>query len=135
LKSAPDVIAAGGTPVIAALKQATRTIPIVFSVVNDPAGQGFVGSLAHPGGNITGFAFVDFPMIGKWVELLKEVVPGLRRMALMFNPQTAPYYPSSCANFKRIPHHSRSSFRQRRCATIRRSRQPPRALRVSPGVD
>jgi putative tryptophan/tyrosine transport system substrate-binding protein len=91
--SAPDVIVASGTPVIAALKQATRTIPIVFSVVNDPAGQGFVASLARPGGNITGFTFVDFPMIGKWVEMLKEAVPGVSRMTLMFNPETAPYYP------------------------------------------
>ena len=61
ISSAPDVISASGTPVIAALKQATRTIPIVFSVVNDPAGQGFVASLSRPGGNITGFSFVDFP--------------------------------------------------------------------------
>jgi putative ABC transport system substrate-binding protein len=91
--SAPDVIAASGTPVLAALKQATRSIPIVFSVVNDPAGQGFVATLARPGGNITGFSYVDFPMIGKWLEMLKEIVPGVRRMTLMFNPQTAPYYP------------------------------------------
>jgi putative ABC transport system substrate-binding protein len=92
VSSPPDVIAANGTPVVAALKQATSTIPIVFSVVNDPAGQGFVASLAHPGGNITGFSFVDFPIIGKWLEILKELVPGLRRLTLMFNPQTAPYY-------------------------------------------
>src|SRR5262249_48116141 len=65
---------------------------IVFSVVNDPVGQGFVASLAHPGGNITGFTFVVFPMIGKWLEILKEFAPGVRRVALMFNPDTAPYY-------------------------------------------
>jgi putative ABC transport system substrate-binding protein len=98
--SAPDVIAASGTPVIAALKQATRTIPIVFSVVNDPAGQGFVSSLARPGGNITGFTFVDFPMIGKWLEMLKEIAPDVRRMTLMFNPQTAPYYPVFLREFE-----------------------------------
>jgi putative tryptophan/tyrosine transport system substrate-binding protein len=97
--SAPDVIAAGGTPVIATLKRATDTIPIVFSVVNDPAGQGFVASLARPGGNITGFSYVDFPMIGKWVEILKEAVPALKRMTLMFNPETAPYYPVFLRNF------------------------------------
>jgi putative ABC transport system substrate-binding protein len=90
--SRPDVIAASGTPVIAALKQATLTIPIIFSVVNDPAGQGFVASLARPGGNITGFSYVDFPMIGKWLEMLKEIAPGVGRITLMFNPQTAPYY-------------------------------------------
>jgi putative ABC transport system substrate-binding protein len=68
MSSPPDVIATAGTPVLAALKQATRSIPIVFSVVNDPVGQGFVANLARPGGNITGFSFVDFPMIGKWLE-------------------------------------------------------------------
>jgi putative tryptophan/tyrosine transport system substrate-binding protein len=91
--SPPDIIVASSTPVIAALKQAIRSVPIVFSVVNDPVGQGFIDSLARPGGNITGFTFIDFPLIGKWLELLKEIAPGTRRMALMFNPQTAPYYP------------------------------------------
>jgi len=91
--SAPDLIIATGSPVIAALKRATHTIPIVFSVVNDPVGQGLVASLARPGGNITGFTFVDSPMIGKWLELLKEFAPGVRRIALTFNPHTAPYYP------------------------------------------
>jgi putative tryptophan/tyrosine transport system substrate-binding protein len=93
VSSAPDLIVATSTPVTAALKQATHTIPIVFSVVNDPVGQGFVASLARPGGNITGFTFVDFPMIGKWLELLKEFAPGVKRIALAFNPDTAPYYP------------------------------------------
>ncbi len=93
VNSPPDVIAATGTPVIAALKQATRSIPIVFSVVNDPAGQGFVANLARPGGNLTGFSYVDFPMIGKWLEIMKDVIPGVRPMTLMFNPETAPYYP------------------------------------------
>jgi putative tryptophan/tyrosine transport system substrate-binding protein len=97
--STPDVIAASGTPVVAALKQETRTIPIVFSVVNDPAGQGFVASLARPGGNITGFSYVDFPIIGKWLEMLKEIVPGVRRITLMFNPQTAPYYSAFLREF------------------------------------
>ena len=56
----------------------------------DPIGQGFVASLARPGENITGFTFVGFPLIGKWLETLKEIAPGVRRVALMFNPQTAP---------------------------------------------
>ena len=90
--SAPDVITASGTPVVAALKRATSTIPVVFSVVNDPAGQGFVTSLARPGGTITGFAYIDFPIIGKWLEIFKEAVPDVRRITLMFNPETAPYY-------------------------------------------
>jgi putative tryptophan/tyrosine transport system substrate-binding protein len=97
--STPDVIVASSTPVIAALKQATRIIPIVFSVLNDPVGQGFVDSLARPGGNITGFTFIDFPLIGKWLELLKQIAPGVRRMTLMFNPRTAPYYPVLLRDF------------------------------------
>jgi putative ABC transport system substrate-binding protein len=92
VNSAPDLIVGSSTPVISALKQATRSIPIVFAVVNDPVGQGFVANMARPGGNITGFTFVDFPLIGKWLEMLKEIAPGVRRVALMFNPQTAPYY-------------------------------------------
>ncbi len=79
------------------------TIPIVFSVVNDPLGQGFVASLARPGGNITGFTFVEFTMVGKWLEMLKEIAPSLRRVALIFNPQTAPYYPIYLHEFGAVP--------------------------------
>jgi putative tryptophan/tyrosine transport system substrate-binding protein len=103
VSSSPDLIVASSTPVIAALKQATRTIPIVFSVVNDPLGQGFVASLARPGGNITGFTFVEFTMVGKWLEMLKEIAPGVRRVALIFNPQTAPYYPIYLRKFGAVP--------------------------------
>ena len=103
VSEAPDLIVASSTPVIAALKQATRTIPIVFSVVNDPLGQGFVASLARPGGNITGFTFVEFTMVGKWLEMLKEVAPSVRRVALIFNPQTAPYYPVYLHEFGAAP--------------------------------
>jgi ABC-type uncharacterized transport system substrate-binding protein len=92
VRSAPDLIAGSGTPIVAALKQATDTIPIVFSVVNDPVGQGFVATLSHPGGNITGFTFVDFALIGKLLEMLKEIAPDVRRMTLMFNPDTVPFY-------------------------------------------
>jgi putative ABC transport system substrate-binding protein len=86
----PDVILAGTTPVTAALQRATRTIPIIFAVVSDPIGAGFVGSLARPGGNITGFINIEAGMGGKWLELLKEIAPRLRRVAIMFNPDTAP---------------------------------------------
>src|SRR5262249_36791048 len=72
---APDVIVGQTTPVIRALRQATSSIPIVMAAVNDPVEQGFVSSLAHPGGNITGFAFVDFQMVGKWLQVLKEAAP------------------------------------------------------------
>jgi ABC-type uncharacterized transport system substrate-binding protein len=103
VNSAPDLIVAHSSPVVAALKQATNIIPIVIAVVNDPLGQGFVTSLARPGGNITGFAFVEFTMVGKWLELLKEMAPGVRRVALMFNPQTAPYYAIYLREFGTVP--------------------------------
>ncbi len=94
VRSAPDLIVGSGTPITAALKKATVTIPIVFNVVNDPAGQRFVASLSRPGGNMTGFTFIDFPLIGKWLEIIKEIAPGVRRVTLMFNPDTTPFYPA-----------------------------------------
>jgi putative ABC transport system substrate-binding protein len=94
VRSSPGLIVGSGTPIAAALKQATNTIPIVFNLVNDPVGQGFVASLSKPGGNITGFTFVDFPLIGKWLEMIKEIAPGVRHIALMFNPDTTPFYPA-----------------------------------------
>src|SRR5262249_41567524 len=87
---APDVLVGQTTPVVRALRQATSSIPIVVAAVNDPVEQGFVSSLAHPGGNITGFMLIDFQMVGKWLEMLKEVAPGVARAALMFNPDTSP---------------------------------------------
>ena len=87
----PDVILANSTPVTAALHRATQTIPIVFVIVSDPVGQGFVASLARPGGNVTGFSQVQTAMTSKWLGLLKELSPGLKRAAMMFNPDTAPY--------------------------------------------
>jgi putative ABC transport system substrate-binding protein len=90
---APDVAVASSSSVIRAIRQATANIPIVFNLVNDPVGQGFVAGLAHPGGNITGFTFMDPPIVGKWQEMLKEIAPSIRRTTLMFNPYTVPYYP------------------------------------------
>jgi putative tryptophan/tyrosine transport system substrate-binding protein len=92
VKSAPDLIVANSSPVVAELKRATGTIPIVFAVVNDPVNQGLVTSLAHPGGNITGFTLIEFEIIGKWLELLKEMAPRISRVKLLFNPVTAPFY-------------------------------------------
>jgi len=89
---APDLIIANGSPNLQALKHATQDIPIVFAVVTDPVAQGFISSLARPGGNITGFTFVEYSMFGKSLELLKQVAPGVTRVAFMFNPQTYPYY-------------------------------------------
>jgi putative ABC transport system substrate-binding protein len=87
----PDVILANSTPVTAALQRATATIPIVFAVASDPVGSGFAASLPHPGGNITGFSHTEASLAGKWLELLMEIAPGLKRAAMMFNPDTAPY--------------------------------------------
>jgi putative ABC transport system substrate-binding protein len=87
----PDVILAEGTPSVAALQGATQTIPIVFVGVNDPIGSGFAQSLARPGGNITGFTNYEFSMGGKWLGLLRDAAPGVKRVGVMFNPTTAPY--------------------------------------------
>jgi len=86
----PHVILTRSTPVTAALLKQTRTIPIVFTVVSDPVGEHFVESLARPGGNATGFTNVEFSLTGKWLELLKEVAPGIKRVAFIFNPKLAP---------------------------------------------
>jgi putative ABC transport system substrate-binding protein len=87
----PDVILADTTPVTAAVQRETRTIPIVFTTVSDPIGSGFVSSLPHPGGNITGVTNDDSSMVGKWLELLTQIAPGVKRVAMMFNPDMAPY--------------------------------------------
>ncbi len=100
---APDVIVGQTTPVIRALREATSSIPIVMAAVNDPVDQGFVSSLAHPGGHIPGFTFIDFQMVGKWLEMLKEVAPGVARAALMFNPDTAPHYYVYLRSFEAVP--------------------------------
>ena len=88
-----EVVLAGGSLALAALRQETRTTPIVFVRVADPVSQGFVASLAHPGANVTGFASLEYEMSGKWLELLKGIAPHLVRVALMFNPATDPYGP------------------------------------------
>jgi putative ABC transport system substrate-binding protein len=86
---APDVILAAGTPALTAIAKETRSAPIVFVAVPDPVGQGLVAGLARPGGNATGFANLDFPVGGKWLELLKDIAPGVSRVVLLFNPETA----------------------------------------------
>jgi putative tryptophan/tyrosine transport system substrate-binding protein len=90
----PDVILASSTPVTGALKHETLTIPIVFAGVSDPVGSSFVASLARPGGNITGLSHTEASLPSKWLELLRAMVPGLKRAAMMFNPETAPYITS-----------------------------------------
>lgn len=86
----PDVIIAVGTPATAALQKETHTIPIVFLIVTDPEGAGFVASLTRPGGNITGFSNVEGAFAGKLLTLIKTAAPGIKRVAAMFNPDTAP---------------------------------------------
>jgi putative ABC transport system substrate-binding protein len=92
IASAPDVIVANGTPFVDALHKATRSIPIVFVLSNDPVGLGHIASMAKPGGNITGFTFMELSLIGKWLDMLRQMAPGVTRSALIFDPDTTPYY-------------------------------------------
>jgi putative ABC transport system substrate-binding protein len=86
-----DVLVAESSPAVAALRRQKSTIPIVFANVADPVGQGFIESLAHPGGSITGFSNFDAPMAGKWLSMLTQITPPIARVAVLFNPATAPY--------------------------------------------
>jgi putative tryptophan/tyrosine transport system substrate-binding protein len=88
----PEIMVGYATPSVVALQQETRSIPIVFLSVTDPVGQGLVASLAHPGGNITGFAVFEFSLGTKWLGALKQIAPSLKRVTTIFNPKEAPYY-------------------------------------------
>src|SRR5262249_8183267 len=88
VRGLPDVILANGSLAVAALKQQTKTIPIVFAQVVDPVNSGFVDSLAHPGGNITGFVSLNFGMGAKWLEILKQIAPRVVGVAVLRDPQT-----------------------------------------------
>lgn len=105
---APELIYALTTGALEAVHQKTRTIPIVFSQVADPIGIGAVASLAHPGGNVTGFVSGDPPIAGKCVELLKEIAPGLSRIGIMFNPEVAPYAAAFITEAERAIGHDES---------------------------
>jgi putative ABC transport system substrate-binding protein len=85
----PDIIVTGGTPATAAVQRETRTIPIVFASAGDPVASGIVPRLDRPGGNVTGFGILEASLGGKWLELLTEIAPGLKRAAIMFNPGIA----------------------------------------------
>jgi putative tryptophan/tyrosine transport system substrate-binding protein len=102
VRLAPEVIVANGTPSVAALKHATSSIPIVFVVVNDPVAQGIIASMAHPGGNITGFSFLEYSMVGKSLEMLKQIAPSIVRVAMIFNPDTYPYYAIHLRSFETV---------------------------------
>lgn len=90
---APDIILANSSPVLAAFQKTATSIPVVFVLAIDPVGMRQVDSLAHPGGNFTGFTFIDPALVGKWTDLLKDVAPGTARAGLLFNPATSPFYP------------------------------------------
>src|SRR5262249_5851320 len=94
-----DVILASGGSLVAPLLQATRTVPIVFTQTPDPIGAGFVENLARPGGNATGFSLFDYSMGGKWLELLKQIAPGVTRVAVIRDPAT----PQGVARVRRKP--------------------------------
>jgi putative tryptophan/tyrosine transport system substrate-binding protein len=87
----PELIVAHATPVTAAVAREAKSLPIVFVVVSDPVGSGFVASLARPGGNMTGFVNIEASMGGKWIEFLTEISPSLARIAFIYNPDTAPH--------------------------------------------
>jgi putative ABC transport system substrate-binding protein len=86
----PDIILASSTTNLTVIQEATGTVPVVFVLVGDPVAQGLVASMTKPGGNITGFANGEFSRGGKWLGMLKEIAPGLARVAVMFNPETSP---------------------------------------------
>ena len=98
--SQPDLVLSPSTPTMAALLQQTRTIPIVFAMIADPVGSGFVASFPRPGGNVTGFTNFEPTMASKWLELLKEIAPRVTRAAALFNPATAPYFDYFVTPFK-----------------------------------
>lgn len=91
VKLGVEVIVAVSTPAVNALQRETRVVPIIFTQVSDPVGQGIIQSMGRPGGNVTGFANYDPAIGGKWLELLKEAAPTVTRAAIVFNPETAPY--------------------------------------------
>jgi putative ABC transport system substrate-binding protein len=96
----PELIYAAGLPAVQALHQRTRTIPIVFSLVADPVGAGLMESLSRPGGNVTGFIVWDLSIGSKWMQLLQEIAPDVRRIGIMYNPDSTPYAPPLIASAK-----------------------------------
>jgi putative ABC transport system substrate-binding protein len=96
----PDVIVVAGTPAVRALQRATSSIPVVFVGVNEPVAQGFIANMARPGGNLTGFTQGDFAIVGKAIDLLKAIAPGIGRVGLMYNPETYGFYDAYLAKFQ-----------------------------------
>src|SRR5262245_19442216 len=98
----PDIVVGYGTPVVVALQQQTRSIPIVFLSVTDPVGQGLVASLAHPGGNITGFAVFEISLGAKWMEALKQIAPDLKRVTTIYNPRRSEEHTSELQSLRHL---------------------------------
>ena len=137
----PDVLLASSTPTTAALARETQTIPIVFTFVADPIGSRFVASLSHPGGNITGFSVIEASMASKSLELLREIAPSIKRVAMMFNPDTAPYvnsmlmpvFETAAKSFNIVPIAARvHSDAEIETVITSLSREPGGALFVAP---
>jgi ABC-type uncharacterized transport system substrate-binding protein len=105
----PDIMLTTGATVTVAVQRETRTIPIVFVTAADPVASGVVARLDRPGGNVTGFGGLEATLGGKWLELLSEIAPGLKRAAVMFNPDTASMHRLLCPHLRRRHGHSRSS--------------------------
>lgn len=99
----PDVIAVNSTPALAEIHKATKTIPVVVMLAVDPVTLGYIGSLARPGGNITGFIYFDAGLIGKWLQLLKEVMPAVSHATLLHNPANTPFYPRLVKSIEGMP--------------------------------
>jgi putative tryptophan/tyrosine transport system substrate-binding protein len=93
LSLSPDVILCAGSPAVKALQQATHTVPIVFVLVAEPVAQGFVASLAHPGANVTGLTYLEPTVGAKWLELLTQIAPHIKRATFIFSPKASPYAP------------------------------------------
>jgi ABC-type uncharacterized transport system substrate-binding protein len=134
IRLAPDVILANTTPVMAALRPATSAIPIVFAVVNDPVGQGFIANLARPGSNITGFSFIEPEIVGKWISLLRDVKPDLARIMLMFNPDMTSYYERYLQSFKASPQQSSIDVDALRVRTIGEAESAIAGLKPNTGL-
>jgi putative tryptophan/tyrosine transport system substrate-binding protein len=120
----PDVLFAAATPALAALHRETRTVPIVFAGVADPVAQGFVQSLARPGGDITGFTTYEYSIASKWLELLKDTVPGTRRVAVIFHPDN----PSQAQYVRAIEASAQSFGVQLTLAGVRNAAEVERAI-------
>jgi putative tryptophan/tyrosine transport system substrate-binding protein len=136
----PDVILAHGSSTVGPLQQVTRTIPIVFPIITDPVAGGFVDSLAHPGGNATGFMLFEYSMSGKWLELLKQIAPGVKRVAVLGGPDI-PTGPAQFGVIQAVAPSLRvevSSFNKRNASEIEHAlgafaRAPNGGLVVTPG--